>query len=167
LPGLTAPASAVRVNSNVRHHRKIVVALAWTLGRDVSAADLEVVSNGVFAHGRAQAHDGNAEPISCLVRDADRVVAGGTGRTEYQRLFVSYLWVAEELRGKGIARRLLEALELEAAKRGCKDALIETLDDTVASLYRHLGYQSVAEVKGYVGRFNRHIMLKPSLSRAQ
>jgi GNAT superfamily N-acetyltransferase len=143
------------------------VALAWTLGRDGSAADLEVVSNGVFVHGRAQAHDGNAEPVFCLVRDANRVVAGGTGRTEYERLFVSYLWVAEELRGQGFARRLLEALESEAARRGCKDALIETLDDSVASLYRHLGYQSLAEVKCYVGRFNRHIMLKTSIAQAQ
>ena len=63
-------------------------------------------------------------------------------------LFVAYLWVAEDYRGKGFARRILEALEAEAEKRGCKDALIETLDDTVASLYRHLGYRSVAEVKG-------------------
>lgn len=140
--------------------------LTWKLERDLPAKDLEVVSKGVFAHGRAQAHDGNAEPIACLVYDADRVIAGGTGRTEYQRLFISYLWVADELRGQGIARRILKELESEAARRGCKDALIETLDDTVASLYRHLGYNSLAVVKGYVGRFNRHIMLKPNVARA-
>jgi GNAT superfamily N-acetyltransferase len=143
------------------------VALSWSIGRDAPNSDLEVVANGVFTHGRAQAHDGNAEQIFCLVRDADRVVAGGTGRTEYGRLFVSYLWVSEELRGQGLARRIVEALESEAEKRGCKDALIETLDETVASLYRHLGYDPIAEVKGYVGRFNRHIMLKRSIACAQ
>jgi GNAT superfamily N-acetyltransferase len=143
------------------------LSLTWTLGSEAASRDLEVIANGVFAHGRAQAHDGNAKAISCLVRDGERVVAGGTGRTEYNRLFVAYLWVAEDLRGQGLARRVLEALESEAAKRGCKDALIETLDDTVANLYRHLGYKAIAEVKGYVGRFNRHIMLKPSLLRAR
>ena len=143
------------------------MALTWTLGRDALASDLEIIANEVFAHGRAQAHDGKAEPVSCLVRDGGRIVAGGTGRTEYDRLFVAYLWVAEDFRGKGFARRILKALESEAEKRGCKDALIETLDDTVASLYRHLGYRSVAEVKGYVGRFNRHIMLKPNIVGAQ
>ena len=143
------------------------MALSWTLVSDAPPNDLEIIANGVFAHGRAQAHDGKAEPIACLVRDQDRVVAGGTGRTEYERLFISYLWVSEELRGQGLARRILEALESEAQKRGCKDALIETLDDKVASLYRHLGYSSVAEVKAYVGRFSRHIMLKPSIGRAQ
>ena len=139
------------------------MSLTWTLESEAASRDLEVIAHGVFAHGRAQAHDGNAEAIACLVRDGERVVAGGTGRTEYERLFVTYLWVAEDLRGQGLARRILEALESEATKRGCRDALIETLDDTVANLYRHLGYRTIAEVKGYVGRFGRHIMLKPIL----
>jgi GNAT superfamily N-acetyltransferase len=143
------------------------VALTWTIQSDAPAADLAVVANGVFAHGRAQASDGKAEPISCLVRDEGRVVAGGSGRTEYSRLFVSYLWVAQEFRGQGIARRVLKEIESEAAIRGCRDALIETLDDSVANLYSRLGYHSVAVVSGYVGRFNRHIMLKPSISAAQ
>ena len=139
------------------------MSLTWTLGSEAASVDLEVVANGVFAHGRAQAHDGNAIAISCLVRDGERIVAGGTGRTEYQRLFVNYLWVAEHLRGQGLAGRILKELESEAAVRGCRDALIETLDDRVTNLYRHLGYEVIAEVKGYVGRFNRYIMLKPNL----
>jgi len=55
-------------------------------------------------------------------------------------------------------------LEAEAARRGCRDALIETLEDSVAKLYARHGYHQVALVTGYVGRFNRHIMLKPSIS---
>ena len=140
------------------------MALTWKTGNEAPADDLETVANGVFSHGRSQATDGNAEPISCLVRDSIRVVAGGSGRTEYGRLFVIYLWVAEELRGQGIGTRILLELEVEAAKRGCRDALIETLDDSVAKLYARLGYQAVATVAGYVGRFNRHIMLKPCIS---
>jgi GNAT superfamily N-acetyltransferase len=137
--------------------------LAWTLAREAPAQDLEVIARGVFAHGRAQAHDGDAAPISCLVRAGDRVVAGGTGRSEYQRLFIAHLWVLEELRGQGLARRILRELESEAARRGCQDALIETLDDSVARLYARLGYRSVAVVERYVGRFNRHILVKPGL----
>jgi GNAT superfamily N-acetyltransferase len=135
--------------------------LTWTVDAHAPEADLQVVSEGVFSHGRAQARDGNAEPISCLVRDGSRVVAGGSGRTEYQRLFVSHLWVYEELRRQGLARRILQALESQAARRGCRDALIETLDDGVAAFYGRLGYRSVAVVAGYVGPFNRHILVKP------
>ena len=135
--------------------------LTWTLDARAPDEDLEVVADGVFSHGRAQAHDGNAEPIACLVRDGPRVVAGGAGRTEYRRLYVSYLWVAEELRRQGLARRILEALESEAVRRGCRDALIETLDDKVTAFYGRLGYRTVTVVAGYIGPFNRHILLKP------
>jgi len=134
--------------------------LTWTLDAQAPEDDLKVISEGAFSHGRAQARDGNAEPIACLVRDGRRVVAGGTGRTEYRRLFVSYLWVTEDLRRQGLARRILQALESEAAHRGCGEAQIETLDDGVAALYGRLGYRSVAVVSGYVGPFNRHILLK-------
>lgn len=137
--------------------------LHWTLHREASADDLKVIADGVFSHGRAQAFDGQAEPIACLVRDGHRVVAGGSGRTEYGRLFVSALWVDEPLRGQGIGSRVLAELESEALRRGCRDALIETLDDRVAQLYARQGYQAVAVVAAYVGRFNRHIMIKPSL----
>lgn len=135
--------------------------LTWTLDAQAPEDDLQVIAEGVFSHGRAQARDGNAEPLACLVRDGPRVVAGGTGRTEYRRLFVSHLWVAEDLRRQGLARRILQALESEAVHRGCSDALIETLDDGVAALYGRLGYRSVAVVSGYVGPFNRHILVKP------
>ena len=135
--------------------------LTWTLDAHAPEADLQAVSEGVFSHGRAQARDGNAEPIACLVRDGSRVVAGGSGRTEFRRLFVSHLWVCEDLRRQGLARRILQALELQAVHRGCRDALIETLDDGVAAYYGRLGYRSVAVVAGYVGPFNRHILVKP------
>jgi hypothetical protein len=51
-------------------------------------------------------------------------------------------------------------LESEAVRRGCRDALIETLDDGVAAVYGRLGYRSVAVVESYVGPFNRHVLLK-------
>jgi GNAT superfamily N-acetyltransferase len=137
------------------------MSLIWTLDAQAPEDDLKVISEGVFSHGRAQARDGNAEPVACLVRDGPRVVAGGTGRTEYRRLFVSHLWVAEDLRRQGLARRILQTLESEAAHRGCLDALIETLDDGVAAVYGRLGYRSVAVVESYVGPFNRHILVKP------
>jgi len=135
--------------------------LTWTLNAHAPEEDLEIVSQGVFSHGRAQAWDGHAEPISCLVRDGSRVVAGGSGRTEYARLFVNYLWVSVELRRQGLGRRILEVLESESVRRGCRDALIETLDDGVAALYGRLGYRSLAVMPGYVGRFNRHTLVKP------
>jgi GNAT superfamily N-acetyltransferase len=134
--------------------------LSWEVTREPSAADAGVVSNGVFAHGRSLATGGNAQPLACFVREAGVVVAGAVATTEYERLFVNSLWVCGERRGQGLGTALLQRMEQEAAAVGCDSSIIETLNDRVANLYARLGYQTLAVVNGYVGPFNRHIMLK-------
>jgi GNAT superfamily N-acetyltransferase len=153
---------AISIEASTSTHP--IMALIWSLECEAYAEDLAVIADGVTTHVRAQAADGNAEPIACLVREGTRLVAGGSGRTEYQRHSINYRWVAPELGGQGIARRVLSELESEAVNRGCRDVLIETLDDSVANLYSRFGYQPLAVVDCYVGHFNRHIMLKPRLS---
>lgn len=140
--------------------------LAWELVEQADPEDVAVIAEGVLAHGRAQALDGNARAVVCLVRDEGRVVAGGAGRTEYDRLFVGHLWVDAPWRGQGIGTRILAAMEAEAARRGCRDSIIETLDDAVAALYARRGYSTVARIEGYVGPFTRHVLVKASLALA-
>lgn len=132
----------------------------WSIEIDAIASDLTIISNGVFTFGRSQAFDSDSQPIACFLREADIVIAGATGRTEYRRLFVNYLWVQETVRGQGLGTEALRRIEVAAAERGCQDALIETLDDGNAALYQALGYRSVATIPRYVGRFTRHIMVK-------
>ncbi|MFN5463882.1 MAG: GNAT family N-acetyltransferase [Cyanobacteriota bacterium] len=141
--------------------------LLWTLHAEAPAEDLQVISGAVLSHVRSQAFDPDASPLACLVHEGDTLIAGGSGRTECQRLFVHYLWVAEEHRRAGLGSRILQELEAEAARRGCRDAIIETLDDSVATLYRQLGYHSIAHVTNYLGPCHRHILLKPHLSHRQ
>ncbi len=143
------------------------MALIWSLEVNASSPDLVVVSEGVFSHGRSLAVGGNATPLACLVRDADVVVAGGSGRTEFKRLFINCLWVALPLRGQGIGSNVLATLEAEAVSRGCKDALIETLSDEAATMYSRRGYEVVATVPNYVGKFTRYILVKPGLTELE
>jgi GNAT superfamily N-acetyltransferase len=136
------------------------MALAFELTRDPTASDSSIVSDGVFSFGRKLAADGNASPLACFVRAEGMLVAGAVGRTEYERLFISSLWVTEERRCQGLGREVLERLEREAVHLGCNSAMIETLNDRVAGLYSRHGYRTLAVVYEYVGPFNRHIMLK-------
>lgn len=138
--------------------------LIWTLQAEAANEDLQLISDAVFSHIRSQALPANPHPIACLVREGDRLIAGGSGRTEYQRLFVNFLWVAEEYRGQGMARRILQKLESEAGRRGCHDAMIETLDDSVAHLYVRFGYHLVARLPHFLGPFTRHTLLKTPLA---
>jgi ribosomal protein S18 acetylase RimI-like enzyme len=56
------------------------------------------------------------------------------------------MWVAESARGLGLGRRLLNELELHAAKHGARTVRLETNKTLVEaiSLYRSAGYVEVA-----------------------
>jgi ribosomal protein S18 acetylase RimI-like enzyme len=134
--------------------------LTWESPSPPPDAELSRLAREVLTHGRAQAEGGNALPIACLVRDGEELVAGGSGRTEFNRLFVSYLWVSEASRRQGIGSEILRRLEAQASDTGCTSALIETLSDEAARLYARAGYEAVAIIPNYVGHFTRHVMLK-------
>ena len=135
--------------------------LQWSIGSDLPHEHVDAISERVFEHGRSLAHDGNATPLACLVRDGNELVAGASGRTEYARLFVASLWVHERLRSAGIGTELLRRMEHAARAVGCDSALIETLSDRACSLYLRVGYKVIAQVPRYVGPFNRYILVKP------
>jgi len=93
-----------------------------------------------------------SRPIACFVRSGGEIVAGAYGRTEFNRLFVTYLWVEQALRCQGLGSGLLRRIEASAAARGCTDALIETLSDETACMYRRRGYTPLATIPNYVVR---------------
>jgi len=137
----------------------------WRRDEEVPQAALDAVREGVFIHGRQQAQGSDARDIACALYEGDELVAGATGRTEFGRLYVNYLWVEADRRGEGLGGACLRQLEAQALKRGCVDALIETLSDETAQIYEHLGYACIAHVHDYVPGFTRHILLKVWKSR--
>lgn len=138
----------------------MVTPTSWEITSEPSESDEKVVRDGVFSHGRALASDGNAQPLACFSRKSGEIVAGGIGRTEYGRLFITFVWVAEHLRGQGIGSEVITRMEKEALARECRDALIETLIEQNVRLYERLGYKPVARIPQYVGNFTRHVMVK-------
>ena len=134
--------------------------LEWSVEDSPTEADVQRIADGVIAHGRALSRS-EARPIACLIRSGGEIVGGACGRTEFNRLFITYLWVEPSLRHQGLGSELLHQLEASAVLRGCSDALIETLSDEVAGLYRRLGYAPLATIPNYVGAFTRHILRKP------
>jgi GNAT superfamily N-acetyltransferase len=134
--------------------------LSRSWSQDLAPSDAALISAGVTAHGRALAAGGNAEDISCGLHEDGCLVAGALGRTEFRRLFINYLWVDQDRRGQGLGGEVLRQLEAQALKRGCVDALIETLSDRNAELFERLGYAMMAHVHDYVPGFTRYILIK-------
>ena len=92
--------------------------------------------NGVFllAHGH-----GPAEP------DAFVAGCGGVQLLAPDTAEVKRMWVAPVARGHGLGRRLLEALEQQAAELGARRVLLDTNSTLVeaVAMYERAGYHTI------------------------
>ncbi|MGJ8624044.1 MAG: GNAT family N-acetyltransferase [Yoonia sp.] len=81
------------------------------------------------------------QTFSMVLRDKERIVAGGRGLVYLGALEVRGLWVDHDLRGKGVGSDLLKAIEDEARERGATKAMLFTLAWQAESFYRSHGYE--------------------------
>ncbi len=87
----------------------------------------------------------NWRSYSCVLRIEGQIVAGGRGVINMGALEVRGLWVDETLRGKGVGRDLLVAIEDEARKRGATRAMLFTFSFQAEEFYRRMGYETFAK----------------------
>jgi hypothetical protein len=76
----------------------------WVTNGDVDDSFLQAIRKGVIGVGRSlsQSSGGNWTSIACVLSEESKLIGGATGRTEFQRLFVDFLWVDEQWRGNGL-----------------------------------------------------------------
>ena len=80
--------------------------------------------------------------LCCFLRDeVGRLVAGLDGFTWGGYAHVETVWVVENLRGRGLGRKLLEAAEAEAETRGCVTVVLASHEFQAPDFYARLGYE--------------------------
>lgn len=132
----------------------------WQTDAQVPVAALAQIAAGVHMADQQLSQGSDAQPIACVLFEGGALLAGASGRTEGQRLFIEQLWVQAERRGLGLGGDCLRQLEALALRRGCVDALAETLSDEAAGLFEHLGYACIAHLHDYLPGLTRHTLLK-------
>lgn len=104
-------------------------------------ADLAALGEGLSAFNEMSVGPAHRRALAAFVRDAEGRVQGGlSGYTAWGWLYVQWLWLAEGLRGQGLAGRLLAVAEAEARARGCHGAWIDTFSPQAERAYRRAGY---------------------------
>jgi GNAT superfamily N-acetyltransferase len=95
------------------------------------------------------ASPGGAFLVGC--RDGEPVCCGGLRRLDDQTCELVRMYVAPGLRGQGLARRMLVALEDAARDRGYAVARLDTgpRQTGAMALYRSSGYREIDDYSGH------------------
>ncbi len=124
--------------------------------------DLEAIHRGLSTSYEAdQVEPRDEKPLAVTLRTADgRLRAGLSGRTYWGWLHVRHSWVDEELRGLGLGRRLMEAAEEEAVRRGCRQSHLSTYSFQALDFYRRLGYRVFGALEDFPPGHRRFFLRK-------
>ncbi|WP_144206905.1 GNAT family N-acetyltransferase [Shewanella donghaensis] len=122
---------------------------------------LETLVNGVREHRFEHMGSEDTKPLSVVSRDENGHILGGiAGRTIYRNFLIEVLWVDKATRGSGLGRQLMEMAEVEAIKRGCVLAQLDTLDYQAPEFYKKLGFEIAGSVAAFTGSPERIFLTK-------
>jgi GNAT superfamily N-acetyltransferase len=112
-----------------------------------SEQDKAFVREALALHNVAATQDAYYSPLAIFLRDERGAILGGALGDIYGGwLHLTFLWVAEPLRGRGHGRQLLEAAEEEARAQGCRGVHLSTHSFQARPFYEKLGYEIVGEI---------------------
>ena len=130
-------------------------------GFEIVGADAELYAEIVrrFENFNREHTNWGAETYSAVRRRGGRVVAAARGITNMGLVEIRGVWVDPDLRGNGLGRGLMAAVEQEARRRGCTRAALDTYSWQAVGFYLRLGYREYG-VLDYPNGTRRHFMVK-------
>jgi len=126
-----------------------------------SDEDVQVVQSGLNAHNLAQPGIGGMQSLAAFIRSAGGQIVGGvSGRTWGEVLDIRQVWVHDDVRGMGYGRQLMQLIEAEAVKCGCRVAVLDTYSFQAPEFYRKMGYEAFGVIDGYPSSHRKYFMKK-------
>ena len=117
--------------------------------------------SGVREHNWKLLGNEKPMPLSVVIKDNEqKIIAGVSGRTIYKHFLVEVLWCDQSVRNKGLGKKVMEQAELEAKKRGCIAAQVDTLSVQAPDFYKKLGFEIVGKATGVTEDHDRYFLMK-------
>ena len=102
--------------------------------------------------------------VRIFIRNEEKKVVGGAiGSVFGGWLYISLMWVEESLRNRGYGTKLLEMMENEAVKLGCRHAHVDTYSFEARPFYEKNGYTVFALLENYPEGHSKHFLKKKLL----
>jgi GNAT superfamily N-acetyltransferase len=132
-----------------------------------SAEDQERIVRSLVGYNAGQAAAEDYRDLVVLSRLGGELVGGLIGFTHWNWLFIKQLWVAEEVRGRGVGTELMRAAEQEAVARACLHAHCDTFDFQALPFYQGLGYSVFGQLEDYPVGHTRYFLQKRELDEEE
>ena len=123
--------------------------------------DEKYIFEGLLEYNLERIEDKNPRDLGVYLPDeTGKKIAGLIGSTHGNWLFVKYLWVRKELRGKQIGSKILIQAEETAKERGCKYSFLDTFSFQAPLFYKKHGYKEVFTLENYPVTGKRYYFTK-------
>jgi GNAT superfamily N-acetyltransferase len=107
------------------------------------------IQRGLHAFNQEMGGPYDREPVTVLARDATEAVKGGLlGLTYWNWLFIDWLWLSRDFRGRGLGTDLLARAEAIARGRGCTDAYTDTFSFQAPHFWERNGWVETGRLDG-------------------
>jgi GNAT superfamily N-acetyltransferase len=115
---------------------------------DLTPEQLSFLEDRIYEYNVGATGIDDGRWLGVLVRDeSGEMVAGLSGTTWGACCKVRDVWVREDLRGRGIGTSLLDAAELEAKRRGCRQVVLASHSFQAPDFYRKRGFEVFAVIE--------------------
>jgi len=95
------------------------------------------------------------------VRNSKQEIVGGAlGELYWEWFHLDLMWLKEDLRGRGLGHRLLQAIEDEARRRGAKNVFLDTFSFQAPEFYQRHGYRVFGELADFPPGHRRYFLTK-------
>jgi GNAT superfamily N-acetyltransferase len=128
---------------------------------DPSPEDIQILGDGINSYNVTKVRGGGRQYLTFFLYDADGSIIGGVhGNTGWGWLYISDLWVSEQVRGGGYGSALMQQAEQEALQRGCANAYLDTFSFQAVEFYQKLGYTIFGELEDFPQGHKRCLLRK-------
>jgi ribosomal protein S18 acetylase RimI-like enzyme len=107
------------------------------------------LADRIYEYNAAATGYHDAEPFTALKEEGGAKEGGISGYTWGGCCYVSYLWVAESSRRRGLGSELLCAAERHARDKRCRLVLVSSHSFQAPGFYPRRGYELVARIEDH------------------
>lgn len=127
----------------------------------VDQPEWEIIGGGISAFNKQQAGDDHGRNLCFVLKDENEKVVGGViGETYWNWLYISLMWIRENLRGHGYGQELLSRAEDEGRERGAEYAYLDTFSFQAPVFYKKFGYEVFGTLEDFPSGHQRYFMKK-------